>query len=70
MNVKGVRRTDVVVHKFDLWQREGVIEAHEDGWLHKYVDEVHDLVPKEESGCPQAYSHSTGKFNGDIQAVH
>ena len=63
MDVKGMRRTYVVVHKLDLWQREGVVEAHEDGWLHKYVDEVHDLVPKEESSCPQACSHWIGKLN-------
>ena len=44
--------TYVVVHELDLWQREGVVEAHEDGWLHNYVDEVHDLVPKEEGGRP------------------
>ncbi len=44
--------TYVVVHKLDLWQREGVVEAHEDGRLHKDVDEVHDLVPEEEGRRP------------------
>ena len=46
-------RTYVVVQELDLWQREGVVEAHEDGWLHKDVNEVHDLVPKEKGSRPQ-----------------
>ena len=45
--------TYVIVHKFDLWQRQGVVQAHEDGRLHEDVDQVHDLVPKEEGSRPQ-----------------
>ncbi len=56
-------RTYVVVHKLDLWQREGVVEAHEDGRLHKDVDEVHDLVPEEEGRRPQAWRQISSCFS-------
>jgi hypothetical protein len=40
--------TYVVVHKLDLWQGEGVVEGHEDGWLHQDINHVHGCMPKEE----------------------
>lgn len=43
--------TKVVVNELDLRQSEGVVEGHEDGWLHQNVDHVHGSMPKEEGGC-------------------
>ena len=47
-----VVHTDVVVHKSDLRQRQGVVEAHEDGRLHEDVNQVHNLVPEEKGSRP------------------
>ena len=53
------RRTYVVVQELDLRQREGVVEAHEDSRLHKDVDEMHDLMTKEEGRRPKACKHES-----------
>ncbi len=50
-------RTDVVVDELDLGQREGVVDAHEDGGLHHNVYQVHDLVPEKERSRPQPCMH-------------
>ena len=46
--------TYVVVQEPDLWQGEGVVEGHEDSWLHQDVNQVHGCVPKEECRSVQA----------------
>ena len=46
------QHTYIVVHKLDLRQRQGVVEAHEDGRLHEDVNQVHNLVPEEEGSRP------------------
>lgn len=54
LDISGKGRTDVVVQKFDLWEGEGVVDAQEDGWLHKDVNQVHHLMAKEECRCAEA----------------
>ena len=46
--------TYVVVHKFDLWQGEGVVEGHEDGWLHQDINHVHGCPKKNAEVCKPA----------------
>jgi len=40
--------TYVVIHKLDLWQGEGIVEGHEDSWLHQDINHVHGCMPEEE----------------------
>ena len=55
---QGRKHTSIVVYEFDLWEGEGVVEGHEDGWLHHDVNHVHGCVPKEEGGCVKPCRHT------------
>ena len=46
--------TCIVVQELDLWQSEGVVEGHEDGWLDQDVNQVHGRMAKEEGRRVQA----------------
>ena len=54
----GHKHTGVVVYELDLGQGEGVVEGHEDSWLHHNVNHVHGCMPKEESGCVKPCKHT------------
>ncbi len=59
-------RTDVVVDELDLGEREGVVYAHEDRWLHQDVDQVHDLVPGKERHCAQACAQTGSTASNQV----